>query len=127
MGGSDGDPFERVVILKSPIDALSFAALDTSQQEKRTLYLVADGIRQLPMDYLFDKEVVIAYDSKGDEKADLIKQLIPHATRLKLINGSDWNDQLIEQRKQDFIQDLKENPPVPAQPKLKKKSQRELD
>jgi hypothetical protein len=127
MGGSEGDPVERVVILKSPIDALSFAALDTSQQEKRTLYLVADGIRQLPVDYLKDKQVVIAYDSKGDEKADSIKQLIPHATSLKLKDGSDWNDQLIEQRKQDFIQDLKENPPVPAQLKLKKKFQRELD
>ncbi len=127
MGGSDGDPVERVVILKSPIDALSFAALDASQQEKRTLYLVASCIRQLPMDYLFDKEVVIAYDSKGDEKADSIKQLIPHATSLKLKDGSDWNDRLIEQRKQDFIQDLKENPPVPAQLKLKKKSQLELD
>lgn len=73
------------------------------------------------------KEVVIAYDSSGDEKADSIKQLILHATRLKLIDGSDWNDQLIEQRKQDFIQDLKENSPVPAQLKLKKKSQLELD
>jgi hypothetical protein len=60
-------------------------------------------------------------------KPSTSKQLIPHATRLKLKDGSDWNDQLIEQRKQDFIQDLKENPPVPAQLKLKKKSQRELD
>jgi hypothetical protein len=126
LGGGEADPVERVVILKSPIDAISFAAKDNP--ENRTLYLVSDGIRQLPpLDYLKDKEVIVAYDLAFDEKAKEIKQLVAHAVRRKLKDGMDWNDFLILQRKQDFIQDLKENPPVPTQLRLKKKSQLEPD
>ncbi|HEY9707095.1 MAG TPA: MobV family relaxase [Oculatellaceae cyanobacterium] len=116
-GKSEGDPVERVVILQSPIDALSFAALDRTQQEKRTLYLVADGRRQLPMDYLFDKEVVVAYSREGDEKALEIKQLIPHASRHRP-RGEDWNADL---------QELYLKEPPQHQQKSKHPSSLELD
>jgi hypothetical protein len=91
--GSGQDPVMRVVILKSPIDALSFAVLDQHKQNKRTLYLVADSVRQLPLDYLNDKEVVVAYDRGGDEKAKQIKRIIAHAQRQRPL-GEDWNADL---------------------------------
>ncbi|HEY9634859.1 MAG TPA: MobV family relaxase [Coleofasciculaceae cyanobacterium] len=117
MGKSDGDPVERVVILQSPIDALSFAALDRTQQEKRTLYLVADGRRQLPMDYLFDKEVVVAYSREGDDLAREIKQIVPHARRHRP-RGEDWNADL---------QELYLKEPPQHQQKSKHPSSLELD
>ena len=116
-GKSEGDPVERVVILQSPIDALSFAALDRTQQEKRTLYLVASCGSQLPMDYLFDKEVVVAYSRGGDEKALFIKQLIPHANRHRP-RGEDWNADL---------QELYLEQPPQHQQKSKHPSSLELD
>lgn len=96
MGGSGSgqDSVSRVVVLKSPIDALSFAVLDQHKQNKRTLYLVADSVRQLPLDYLNDKEVVVAYDRGGDEKAKQIKQIIAHAQRQRP-KGEDWNADLL--------------------------------
>jgi murein DD-endopeptidase MepM/ murein hydrolase activator NlpD len=118
MGGSEGEPVERVVILKSPIDALSFAALDTSQQEKRTLYLAAESARQLPpLDYLCDKEVIVAYDRAADEKAKEIKQKVPHAQRHRP-KGEDWNADL---------QELYLNQPPQPLPLSKLKSQLELE
>jgi hypothetical protein len=56
--------------------------------------LVADSVRQLPLDYLNDKEVVVAYDRGGDEKAKQIKQIIAHAQRQRP-KGEDWNADLL--------------------------------
>jgi hypothetical protein len=108
--GSDSDPVERVAVLKSPIDALSFAVLDPEKEEKRTLYLVASCGSQLPLDYLKDKEVVVAYSRSGDEKAREIKQLIPHAKRQRP-QGEDWNEDLRELKLLKFVQADREYKP----------------
>lgn len=109
LGGEDGESAQRVVILKSPIDAISYAALNLP--EKRTLYLVADSVRQLPpLDYLTDKEVVVAYDLNGDEKAREIKQHVPHALRQRP-QGEDWNEDLRELKLLKFTQAVREYKP----------------
>jgi septum formation inhibitor MinC len=97
QGGND--QVQRVAIAKSPIDALSLAVLD--KPTETTLYLVADSARNLPLEFLKDKDVIVAYDgdSAGDEKAREIKQLLPQATRIRPI-AEDWNEQLLKRLRQ---------------------------
>jgi hypothetical protein len=116
LGEGDGDSIERIVITKSPIDAISYAALHNLT--KRTLYLAASGVRQLPpLDYLCDKEVIVAYDRAADEKAKEIKQKVPHAKRQRP-KGEDWNADL---------QELYLNQPPQPLPPSQVKSQLELE
>ena len=116
LGEGDGDSIERIVITKSPIDAISYAALHNLT--KRTLYLAASGVRQLPpLDYLCDKEVIVAYDRAADEKAKEIKQKVPHAKRQRP-KGEDWNADL---------QELYLNQPPQPLPPEQVKSQLELE
>jgi hypothetical protein len=116
VGEGDGDSIERIVITQSPIDAISYAALHNLT--KRTLYLAASGVRQLPpLDYLSDKEVVVAYSRGGDDLARKIKQLIPHAKRHRP-RGEDWNADL---------QELYLKEPPQHQQKSKHPSSLELD
>jgi hypothetical protein len=69
------------------------------------------------MDYLFDKEVVVAYSREGDDLARKIKQLIPHASRHRP-RGEDWNADL---------QELYLKQPPQHQQKSKHPSSLELD
>lgn len=91
QGGSENEPVQRVVIAKSPFDVLSLAALEKSSVKTR--YLVADSVCCLPLEYLKDKAVVVAYDGDalGNEKALLIKELLPQSTIVRP-HGKDWNE-----------------------------------
>lgn len=95
LGGSEDDPIQTVVLTKSPIDALSKTVLD-SPHSTRTLYLSADSVRSLPVEFLRGvPQVIAAYDndSAGNETARQIKQLIPQATRSRAA-AKDWNEEL---------------------------------
>ncbi|WP_407887058.1 hypothetical protein [Scytonema sp. NUACC26] len=50
-GGTEDDPIQRVVLTKSPIDALSISMLEQPQR-RRTLYLAVDSDRSLPVEFL---------------------------------------------------------------------------
>ncbi|GAB1545325.1 hypothetical protein NUACC21_80010 [Scytonema sp. NUACC21] len=94
-GGTEDDPIQRVVLTKSPIDALSISMLEQPQLRK-TLYLAVDSDRSVPVEFLRKiPSVVVAYDNNtaGNETARLIKQLLPQATRLKP-KAKDWNEEL---------------------------------
>ncbi len=98
-GKAEEDPISQVVLVKSPIDALSKAYLDQPPQCK-TLYLAAECARSLPLDFLKKIPMVIAaYDNDpaGNETAKQIKQLVPHANRHRP-QAKDWNQQLARMR-----------------------------
>ena len=61
-GEQSSDPVRRVVLVESPIDAMSLAVLERTDS-KKTLYLSTDGAGQIPTEYLKEVgEVVIAFD-----------------------------------------------------------------
>ncbi|MDP5015825.1 MAG: toprim domain-containing protein, partial [Dolichospermum sp.] len=91
-GGQPTDEIQKVVLLKSPIDVLSFAMLQVEQQrgvaggvpEKRTMFMTVDSPRSVPVELLQDiPEVICAYDNNaaGDEIAGAVGELLPQATR----------------------------------------------
>lgn len=98
-GGQGEDKITRAFLAKSPIEALSVAALNYSLLTK-TIYIVADSPRCMPTEFLaYIKNVVAAYDSDadGEEIAGAILKVLPQATRLKP-SCADWNQQLILMR-----------------------------
>lgn len=98
IGGQSSDPITRAVLVKSPIEALSIASLMGNSE--KTLYLAADSARSLPISESFRNipTIIAAYDNDpaGDEISKQIKELIPHATRLRP-KAKDWNEQLEKQ------------------------------
>lgn len=108
-GRSETDLIERVVLVKSPIDAISFLKLDYPPKTK-TLYLTANSARSLPLDFLKKIPTLIAAydnDSAGDEIARQIKQLLPQATRVRP-KAKDWNEELKRQQQQEPEQQWQE-------------------
>ncbi len=96
QGGQSSDPINRVVLVESPIDAMSFAVLDRNQS-RRTIYLSTDGAGEIPHLFLPTlKEVVIAYDNDeaGNLMAQRVKSQLPDAVR-KLPQAVDWNEDLV--------------------------------
>ncbi|MBW4503332.1 MAG: plasmid recombination protein [Scytonema hyalinum WJT4-NPBG1] len=101
LGGKPDDDITRVVITKSPIDALSLAAIEGMPQQK-TMYLVADSTKSLPVEFLQSIPTVIAaYDSDaaGDELAQAIQDLLPQTERMRPI-AKDWNSELLARLRQ---------------------------
>lgn len=101
LGGQPTDPVEKVVLLKSPIDAVSFAMLEYQQRgdvpSNRTLYMAVDNPNSLPVEQLQHiPNVQVAFDSDdaGNAAARAAKELLPQSKRLKC-KASDWNQQLI--------------------------------
>ena len=107
-GGQQTDKVQRVVLCKSPIDALSLAtievellALKPEMQREPTMYLVVDSALSLPKEFLKNiPKVVTAYDSDaaGDETAREIQELLPQAVRVRP-HAKDWNLELLERRR----------------------------
>ncbi|MEO1764412.1 MAG: DUF3991 and TOPRIM domain-containing protein [Cyanobacteria bacterium J06629_18] len=102
LGGQVGDEIQRVVLCKSPIDALSYLTLEQTALEKapqqKTIYLVSDSTRNLPVTKLKDiPEVIAAYDkdSAGNQLSRDIQKLLPQTT-IKQPIEKDWNQQLLE-------------------------------
>ena len=95
-GEQSSDPVRRVVLVESPIDAMSLAVLERTYS-KKTLYLSTDGAGQIPTEYLKKaKEVAIAYDNDepGQKMARKVMSEFPHATR-KMPSSIDWNQELM--------------------------------
>jgi Toprim-like len=73
---------QRVVLTKSPIDALSLVTIEGIPQQK-TMYLVADSAKILPVEYLRTMPTVIAAydnDASGNELAQAIADILPVPT-----------------------------------------------
>ena len=94
-GEQSEDSIKRVVLVESPIDAMSLAVMERTGS-KKTLYLSTDGAGNIPLDLLEDKEITIAYDNDetGAVMAERIKEKLPHAKR-KLPKAKDWNEDLV--------------------------------
>ena len=95
-GEQSNDPVRRVVLVESPIDAMSLAVLERTDS-KKTLYLSTDGAGQIPTEYLKEVgEVAIAFDRDraGREMAERIKEQLPKAI-VKTPKGIDWNQDLV--------------------------------
>jgi 5S rRNA maturation endonuclease (ribonuclease M5) len=95
-GEQSGDSVRRVVLVESPIDAMSLAVLERTDSVK-TLYLSTDGAGQIPIEYLKQvKDIVIAFDrdAGGQEMAERIKAQLPNAVS-KTPKAIDWNQDLV--------------------------------
>ncbi|MCC0178523.1 plasmid recombination protein [Waterburya agarophytonicola K14] len=95
-GEQSKDPVRRVVLVESPIDAMSLAVLERTDS-KKTLYLSTDGAGQVPTEYLKDiKDLVIAFDRdrSGREMAERVIEQLPDAV-VKSPKAVDWNEELV--------------------------------
>ncbi|RCJ26199.1 hypothetical protein A6770_26675 [Nostoc minutum NIES-26] len=106
MGGQSNSPVERLVLLKSPIDAMSFAMLEYQVRgdvpPNRTLYMAVDNPNSLKVEQLQHiPNVMVAFDSDeaGNAAARAVKELLPQAKRLKC-KAVDWNQQLLDYGRQ---------------------------
>ncbi|MBD2730916.1 plasmid recombination protein [Nostoc sp. FACHB-892] len=102
LGGQPTDPVEKVVLLKSPIDAVSFAMLEYQLRgdvpPNRTLYMAVDNPKSLPVEQLQNiPNVQVAFDpdDAGNAAARVVKELLPQSKRLKC-KATDWNQQLLD-------------------------------
>ncbi len=102
LSGQVGDEIQRVVLCKSPIDALSYLTLEQMAAKKvsikGTTYLALDSTRNLPVEMIKDiPQVIAAYDkdSAGNQIARDIQKLLPQTTIIQP-TASDWNQQLLE-------------------------------
>jgi hypothetical protein len=102
LGGQPTDPVDKVVLLKSPIDAMSFAMLEYQRlgdvPPNRTLYMAVDNPKSLPIEQLQNiPNLQVAFDSDdaGNAAARVVKELLPQSKRLKC-KADDWNQQLLD-------------------------------
>ncbi len=111
-GGQSNEPIARVVLVESPIDAMSFAVLDRTES-RQTIYLSTDGAGQVPLEFLRqlpNKSVIVAYDNDNSGNLmtlNVMKQL-PNCVR-KLPKANDWNEELknmfnLEQQQQPEVE-----------------------
>ncbi len=115
MWGKQTDDIQRVVIAKSPIEALSIAQLEIEAQSKhpqpRTMYLAVDSPKSLPHEFLQTIPIVVVAhdnDKSGDSTACAILELLPQAQKVRP-KAKDWNLELLErnrQKEQKRIPDL---------------------
>ncbi len=96
QGGQSSDQIKRVVLVESPIDAMSFAVLERNDS-RRTIYISTDGAGSIPFEFLREvKDVVVAYDNDepGNLMAKRVISQLPNAVR-KLPKAIDWNSDLM--------------------------------
>jgi len=106
LGGQPTSPVEKVVLLKSPIDAVSFAMLEYQLRgdvpPNRTLYMAVDNPKSLPVEQLQhipNLQVAFDSDDEGNAAARVVKELLPQSKRLKC-KADDWNQQLLDYGRQ---------------------------
>jgi len=106
FGEQSNSPVERLVLLKSPIDAISFAMLEYQVRGdvplKRTMYMAVDNPNSLPLErlrHIPNVRVAFDTDDAGNAAARTVKELLPQATRIKC-KAVDWNQQLIDYGRQ---------------------------
>ena len=105
-----GEP-ERIVLIESPIDAISAAAI--SQKKENTLFISTDGSGAIPHEFLKHeldkgKQILVAYDNDeaGHYMAQQVLDKLPGAQRITPKAGKDWNEQLIQS--QDPVEQKKQ-------------------
>lgn len=97
------EQLERIVLVESPVDAISAAAL-AKQQTGVTMFMSIDGAGAAPLELLryhskAGVRVVVGYDadSVGEEMARQVIEAVPGAVRVKPHYGKDWNEHLVHQ------------------------------
>jgi hypothetical protein len=110
LGGKATDEVQKVVLCKSPIDALSCAALSVAAHsgmpQTRTMFLAVDSPKSLPLDFLsFVPAITAAYDNDdtGRDVAQAIKELLPQTTYVQP-QAVDWNAELLEYSRQERLE-----------------------
>lgn len=100
-GGEKTDELQKVVLSKSPIDALSCAALSGAAHKgsipTRTMFLAVDSLKNLPLDFLKNiTQITVAADNNDEGRAlgRAIKELLPQTT-VALPSSTDWNTELL--------------------------------
>ncbi|NJL80932.1 MAG: DUF3991 domain-containing protein [Richelia sp. SM2_1_7] len=100
LGGKPGDEIQKVVLCKSPIEALSCASIGVSERggmpSERTMYMAVDSTKSLPLEFLREvRAITAAYDndSAGRSTAQAIKELLPQTT-IAHPKAEDWNAEL---------------------------------
>ena len=100
LGGKPGDEVQKVVLCKSPIEALSCAKIGVSERggmpSERTMYMAVDSPRSLPLEFLRKvPAITAAYDNDdaGRSRAQTIKELLPQTT-IAHPKAEDWNAEL---------------------------------
>ncbi|WP_413176347.1 MobV family relaxase [Anabaena azotica] len=102
-GGQPTDEIQKVVLLKSPLDVLSYAMLEVERHQgvpggvpqQRIMYMTVDSPKSLPVELLHDiPDVVCAYnnDAAGDATARAVRELLPQATRMRP-KAQDWHEE----------------------------------
>ncbi|NJN11999.1 MAG: DUF3991 domain-containing protein, partial [Richelia sp. RM2_1_2] len=110
LGGKPGDEIQKVVLCKSPIEALSCAFIGLNERSgmpsERTMYMVVDSPKSLPLEFLREvKAITAAYDndSAGCSTAQAIKELLPQTT-IAHPKAEDWNLELLERLRLQRVQ-----------------------
>ncbi|MBD2607415.1 plasmid recombination protein [Scytonema hofmannii FACHB-248] len=109
LGGKPTDEIHSCVICKSPIDALSCAAIklaaNSGMQETRMMFLAVDSPKSLPLDFLSKVRaitVACSHDDTGRSMAQAIKELLPHSNIVQP-QALDWNAELLEYSRQEKV------------------------
>jgi Toprim-like/Protein of unknown function (DUF3991) len=101
------DDVQRVVLVESPIDALSLAALEREKTEDlpTTVYLSTDGSGAIPTEALQQViaaggQVLVAFDADGagEKMAWRVAEAVPGVRRMVPAVGKDWNDRLLAEQ-----------------------------
>lgn len=105
-GGQSISDVERVVLCKSPIDALSITQIEliagarNNNKKVSTIYMAADSAESLPVEYLKSiPHVLCAFgnDEAGDSLASATQSILPNAQRMTPA-AIDWNLELLKLR-----------------------------
>jgi hypothetical protein len=103
--GTGQGPVQRVLLVESPIDAMSLAVLDRAQRgpEGVSIYLSTDGSGGVPTEALktvlrSGGLVAAAFDADvaGETMAWRVAQQVPGIERLTPNQGKDWNEVLVQ-------------------------------
>lgn len=110
LGGKPGDEIQKVVLCKSPIEALSCAKIGVSERggmpSERTMYMAVDSTKSLPLEFLQEvPTITAAYDNDdaGRSTAQAIKELLPQTT-IAHPKAEDWNLELLERLQLQRVQ-----------------------
>ena len=96
----------RVIIASDPIETISTVALDSSYGQNKTMYLSAESLESLPMEFLQELDnAVVGFrgDKDGNELADEFLEVLPKSKRLT-IGETGWNGILQEQLRQTAVE-----------------------
>ena len=110
LGGKPGSEIQKVVLCKSPIEALSCAKIGVNERggmpSERTMYMAVDSPKSLPLEFLREvPAITAAYDNDdaGRSRAQAIKELLPQTTVVQP-SSHDWNLELLERLRLQRLQ-----------------------